>query len=610
MASRKAGGLYGGIQFSSGATAPSTIPVDDQHDPVELPNVIHQPTPRVSQADKPPVQDEGNKDIVVEGGSKASAGWSAALAFAPVRRPNNVKSKNTTRLPLGTAATTILSNISTTATVFAPPVSAHSAVSQEPELKPGWGKGIKPPPMIIEDDVNGFREKRNKRNEKKSKGKKASPPASLIYLSTVNVWDPSEQYDPHRPNDYYEYKTYRQKEREERIRREEEERHWRNRKRSRSYSDGDSEELYSDEERPHKTGNFGSSSNANMLINHLGRYDIIEDNKERQFQNITVQESLPSAPLAVPKDMTGEEAYLRRLAMSNMSRPDSLTTNIPSSESPKRTDDGEAAHQRPLGSTQNLGAQNNEKIVVQSTISSEIAVVTPPSVDFETKVKAQREAAAAIAARLIANASTLKPPSPPPEPTVNTERPDNHDPQTFAARVMAKWGHKDGQGLGTNASGIVEPLTVEKFEQGKAGGKKGKAGLRNNATVSARGKIINTNDDERAREDRQRFGEPSKVVVLTNMISMEDINDEGLSEEIGDECSKNGVVERVFIHTVDPPPSKPEEAVRIFVQFSGPVGAWKTVRELDGRFFDGKVVRARYFPEVDYSQRLFNKELS
>lgn len=94
---------------------------------------------------------------------------------------------------------------------------------------------------------------------------------------------------------------------------------------------------------------------------------------------------------------------------------------------------------------------------------------------------------------------------------------------------MAKWGHKEGQGLGAGSSGIVEPLIVEKVAQGKGGSGQGKAA----GSFSVRGKIINANEDEKAREDRMRFGEPSRIVVLTNMVGPSDVDDDELRGEIG-----------------------------------------------------------------------------
>ncbi|KAH9948110.1 hypothetical protein B0H21DRAFT_735418 [Amylocystis lapponica] len=687
--SSRAGGLYGGIQFSSTKAFSSAVPRDEPQ-PTAPPSTT--PIPETSSAvtsnAHPPAAPASTSTASDPGAAaKTTAGWSASLAFAPIRRNPAQKTKPTAvRLPVGAAVTTAptstssaSASISSTAVVFAPPSLVQPPV--QPTEVPGqtqgqgWGKKVKPPSMVLDEDVNGFKSQRGgRKGGKKGKKNKNAP--------IVPVWDPSESYDPMRPNDYNEYKIWKRKdteERRERVLAEKKRADERKRfRRSSSYSD--SYGSGSEDERPRKTGRFEER-------------DVSRD--EEEYDRPRGLGAAPTNPpqASVPLDLTGDEAYQRRLALSAgprlatfaapVSIADSFATSstiapvgggfvtsssfvpttmppsagqssfdsaIPGLTStatvPEDDDDaipGLTASTRPppsLDSAPSAPRETGEEAYLRRLALSQPRVQAPPPAArvyeepdapklaynpfapptsvpppppggpglSEEKVRSSREAAAAIAAKLKALAPPpgfAEPSAAPSEPEAPAKKPDPHG---FAARLMAKWGHKEGQGLGADGGGIVHALTVEQVAQGKtSGGGSGKG--KGKEPHSKMGKIVNLNEDAKMREDRERFGEPSRVVVLTNMVGLDDVEDGDLREEIGDECAKNGTVERVIVHPVDPRPANPDDAVRIFVLFAGPVGAWKTVRELDGRFFGGRSVRARYFPEPYFNRHAFDVSL-
>lgn len=180
-------------------------------------------------------------------------------------------------------------------------------------------------------------------------------------------------------------------------------------------------------------------------------------------------------------------------------------------------------------------------------------------------------------------------PPPPPKATLN----QGYATSSVAAKIMAKYGFKEGQGLGKKEQGMSVALQVEKTS--KRGGR----------IVSEKEQLmpppppINTSppDNSQAVTDGPSITEimksPSKVVLLRNMVGPGEVDDD-LEPEVKDECNtKYGDVIRVVIHEVLN--AVPEEAVRIFVEFKRIESAIKAVVDLNGRFFGGRQVKAGFY---------------
>lgn len=171
--------------------------------------------------------------------------------------------------------------------MFAPPelvANDQVDVKDEPNTgwrkKEGWGKKVKPPSMVLDEDVNGFKAHHKRKGPGGGggggggkKGKKVSaesgPSSHLIgcvqnkNMQPVAVWDPTEQYDPLKPNDYNEYKLWKQRDRIERAAERATER-----KRARDFRDrgSDQTDSGSEDERPRKTGLLTTSDNFHIFM--------------------------------------------------------------------------------------------------------------------------------------------------------------------------------------------------------------------------------------------------------------------------------------------------------------------------------------------------------
>lgn len=97
----------------------------------------------------------------------------------------------------------------------------------------------------------------------------------------------------------------------------------------------------------------------------------------------------------------------------------------------------------------------------------------------------------------------------------------------------------------------------------------------------------------------KRADPPTRVVLLTNMVGRDEV-DEDLEEETTEEAGKYGRLAACKI--VEILGVSEEESVRIFLDYKKEEAAVKCHSTMDGRFFGGRRVRARFYDVESYSK--------
>ncbi|KAK4050071.1 hypothetical protein OIV83_003641 [Microbotryomycetes sp. JL201] len=485
----------------------------------------------------------------------------------------------------------------------------------------------KPPAMTLDDeDVNGSKpitqEKRTEqRNSKRKKGRRKDDPA----LQFGDV-----PYDPSRPCDYAAFKAHVQGLRTQR-RLEREQQH----RRERSYSGSDSE---SDSEQQSDTDGRVSTLKKARLFAPPTSYDDPPQSSAAGAGSLPEQSA--NLDLA-PRNETGEEAYLRRLAMSakpaqpaqqpvqqppaRFSAPSFQPAQALSASAPPFTPHqvpaGTATSELPMAPPPSMptffappGSEDFPPFEAASVAPESQSSATPPA--FGSAILDAQAKAREIAARLSklneqnsAQAAPALVQNPRetealPVPPVSSE-PDN---RSFADRMMAKFGWEEGKGLGANEAGMTSALAVSRAaavpnpnsKKGKKAAQAASESLAQAGISAKRATIIDAGREARIASQKAEFGEPSRVVLLTNLCGLDDVDDD-LGSEVAEEANKFGVVERCLVYPV-PGQVRDDEAVRVFLVMSGLAGGYNAVKQFNGRFFGGRTVKARFYDEKAFQQ--------
>ncbi|CAI5732786.1 unnamed protein product [Peronospora destructor] len=144
-----------------------------------------------------------------------------------------------------------------------------------------------------------------------------------------------------------------------------------------------------------------------------------------------------------------------------------------------------------------------------------------------------------------------------------------------------------------------EDQSTEKHDEGRTSSQSYNSHDRGSESGAAGGKRRRTSGWDSRSPHKTSL--TSRVVLLQNMVGPGEV-DEELQDEVKGECSETyGPVAKCVIYEVTER-VPPEEAVRIFVEFTNPGDATKALTGLHGRFFGGRKVKAVYYDESKFER--------
>ena len=436
----------------------------------------------------------------------------ASLRFQPTKRPQLATQKAKPK-PAAQKAASQASNIG-------------NPVGTPPDAVGGIAR---PPPKNTladwtadgDDDVNGFygAEKRQRGGRKKRKKNKEE-------AQIPQNWD--DIYDPSRPNSYEEYKHS-----EEKI---SEIREWKDRLYSHRMARRRSSSMESEDDRYRPQMNSRScwSSGGRLLLT------VVKEQFAPPAMSFAPPTSLndsppppPPPPAELYNDPTGEDAYARRLRLSQLAslpeRPPSpvhqpFEPPPPPPRSHENTPAPPPPPPQPAASAQ-TPAPTISRAPVRYNLPAAPSEIPKSEAELENAL--QKEEAD----------------EPEPEPEADAPRSLRPGQKGFAERLMSKYGWTKGSGLGASGSGIVNPLRAQVVKQKKKPDAEGGGFV----GPGAMGKIVGgtRKGGKSDGTEEGKFGAMSEVIVLRGMIDGMDLDaelegsgDGGLMQEIGEECAE------------------------------------------------------------------------